>query len=113
MFAGERKFLPRKLATLLNPTALFEILSDSTAKADRGSKWLAYQEIESLRDYVLIAQEEARIEHYARQADGTWNYRMVTGLHASLTLSGVPVTLSLAEIYEDVVFPPSLFEDED
>ena len=110
---GERQFLPRKLAVLLNPTALFEILSDSTAKADRGGKWQAYQEIESLRDYVLIAQNEPRIEHFARQEDGRWLYQSVIGLNASLTLSGVPVTLHLAEIYRNVVFSPTLFEAED
>ena len=110
---GERKFLPRKLAVLLNPTVLFEILSESTAATDRIGKWRAYQEIESLRDYVLIAQKEPRIEHYARQADGRWLYQSVNGLNASLTLSGVPVTLHLAEVYRYVVFPPSLFEDEE
>jgi Uma2 family endonuclease len=101
---GERRLLPRKNAVLLNPTAIFEILSPSTASTDRGEKFLAYQAIESLRDYVLIAQTEARIEHFARQESGFWLPTIAAGLDASLTLSAVPLTLRLAEIYENVNF---------
>ena len=110
---GERRFLPRKNAVLLNPTAIFEILSPSTAKDDRGEKFLAYKEIESLRDYVLIAQNEPRIEHFALQENGLWLPMTALGLDASLTLSAVPVTLRLAEIYRDIVFPPALFVDDE
>ena len=77
---GAEQYHDTRKEVLLNPTALFEILSDSTAKADRGGKWQAYQEIESLRDYVLIAQNEPRIEHFARQDDGRWLYQSVVGL---------------------------------
>ncbi len=69
--------------------------------------------VESLRDYLIIAQNEPRIEHWTRQADGTWKETVALGLDASLTLSGVPVTLHLAKVYRYVVFPPSLLEDED
>ena len=107
---GEMQFHDRKKDVLLNPVVLFEILSPSTAKDDRGDRWRAYQEIESLRDYVLIAQNEARIEHFAWRGAGHWDYRIVMGLDASITLSAVPATLRLAEIYENVVFSPSLFD---
>ena len=110
LVCGEERYHDRKKDVLLNPIALFEILSPLTASDDRGGKWRAYQELESLRDYVLIAQNEPRIEHFARQEDGRWIYHSVLGLESALTLSAVPVTLKLAEIYENVVFPPSLLD---
>ena len=110
---GKPRFLPRKNAVLLNPTAIFEILSPSTAAKDRNEKFTAYKEIESLRDYVLIAQNEARIEHWARQENGTWHETVALGLDTAITLPSTPVTLHLSEIYEDVIFGPSLFDDED
>ena len=68
--------------------------------------------MESLRDYVLIAQNEARIEHFAWREERHWDYRIVTGLDASVTLPAVPVTLQLAEVYRYVVFSPSLFDED-
>lgn len=109
---GERHLLPRRNAVLLNPTAIFEILSPSTTATDRGEKFLAYQGIESLQDYVLISQNEARIEHFARQENGFWHPTTVIGLNAFLTLSAVPLTLHLSEVYERVEFAPSLFDEE-
>ena len=97
---------------LLNPTAIFEILSPLTASTDRGEKFLAYQGIESLRDYVLIAQNEARIEHFARQENGFWLPTVAAGLDASLTLSAVSLTLRSGEIYENVTFAPALPDSE-
>jgi Uma2 family endonuclease len=61
--------------TLLNPQVLFEVLSDSTEDYDRGTKFKNYRSIASLRDYVLVSQEEVLVEHFSRQADGSWVLR--------------------------------------
>ena len=60
---------------LANPTILVEVLSASTEQYDRGLKWEGYQRISSLTDYLLVSQTEARIEHFRRSVNGTWNYR--------------------------------------
>lgn len=60
---------------LVNPTIIVEVLSSSTEQYDRGLKWVGYQRIPSLEDYLVISQAEPRIEHYRRSADGDWNYR--------------------------------------
>ena len=62
---------------LENPMIIVEVLSSSTEKFDRGDKWAAYQRLESLQDYLLVAQAEARIEHFQRQSDGSWRYLFV------------------------------------
>lgn len=59
---------------LLNPTIIVEILSSTTEQYDRGLKWDGYQVLPSLTDYVLVSQERARIEHFARTSDGRWVY---------------------------------------
>jgi Uma2 family endonuclease len=92
------------LDTLLNPTLLMEVLSPSTEQYDRGKKFESYRALGSLRDYVLISQDRPHIEHYVRQNEGTWLFSEVNGLDASLELASVGCTLTLADIYEKVVF---------
>ncbi len=60
---------------ITNPTMLVEVLSPSTEQYDRGLKWDGYQRIAALRDYLLVSQDHARIEHFCREADGSWRYR--------------------------------------
>ena len=60
---------------LRNPDILFEVLSDATESYDRGDKFGMYRSIPSLSHYVLIAQKKVAVEHFAKQPDGTWNYR--------------------------------------
>ncbi len=71
---------------LSNPTMLVEVLSKSTEEYDRGLKWAGYQTIAALADYILVAQAEVRVEHYRRNADRSWTYRVaVAGEHITLT----------------------------
>jgi Uma2 family endonuclease len=71
---------------ITNPSILVEVLSSSTEEYDRGLKWTGYQTIGSLTDYLLVAQAEVRVEHYRRNADGSWTYRTAgPGEHVVLT----------------------------
>lgn len=81
------------------PVLVVEVLSRSTHEIDRGRKWLAYQRIASLRQYVLVSQDEPRVEAYARTPQG-WTYLVVTGLAATVTLEPADTAVPLAEIYE-------------
>ena len=59
---GERRALKMILFdTLLNPTLIVEILSPSTETYDRGEKFEHYQQIASLKDYILISQDEVHV----------------------------------------------------
>jgi Uma2 family endonuclease len=88
-------------ATITNPTVIVEVLSPSTEQDDRGSKWQHYQQLASLREYVLVSQTEPRLEHYRRLASGAWEYREVT--EGTLALE-CGATLQLATLYADL--PP-------
>ncbi|MFL6214820.1 MAG: Uma2 family endonuclease [Blastocatellia bacterium] len=89
---------------LLNPLLIVEVLSPSTASRDFEDKFTAYKALPTFSEYLLVAQDEPRITHYVRQADGTWTREDVAGLDASLTLACVAGMLSLRDIYRDVTF---------
>ena len=63
---GEARFDPGDQGVLLNPSVIVEVLSPSTEAYDRGTKFSHYRKIDSLREYVLIAQDRVRVERYAR-----------------------------------------------
>src|SRR6266480_8138424 len=56
---GKAMFHDEHGDVLLNPTVIFEVLSPSTEKYDRGEKFRRYQQIESLQDYVMVSQDQA------------------------------------------------------
>jgi len=81
-----------------NPGVVVEVLSKSTEQHDRGDKWEDYRSIPSLTDYVLVSQRLARLEHFARESDGSWRYRVVgAGGRLQLTTGAV---LVVDEIFE-------------
>jgi Uma2 family endonuclease len=87
--------------SLLNPVLLFEVLSSSTRKYDRGTKLLLYQQIPSLTDVLLIDQPQHLVEHHHRGPRGGW--KMTSHKRGQVAvLSGV---LQLDEIYD---VPPGL-----
>lgn len=104
VLCGEPQLTDDYLDTLLNPTVLIEVLSPSTAYNDRGMKWYHYQHIESLQEFVMIAQDAPRIEHYVRQEDGRWIFAAVIGLESVIEFSSLGCKLTLAEIYANVTF---------
>lgn len=91
-------------ATVLNPTVIVEVLSESTEAYDRGAKFGHYRSIGVLRSYVLVDQREPHIERYDRMDDGDWRLHDVDGLGLELALPCIGVTVPLAEVYENL--PP-------
>ncbi len=92
--------------TATNPTVLFEVLSPSTEGYDRGTKAEHYRRIESLQAYALLGQDDAHVELYERQADGSWRLTEARGLDESLRLSVLDLELKLADIYDGVELNP-------
>lgn len=99
---GDVKFHDKRKDVYLNPTVIIEVLSDSTAAYDKGDKFLSYQLIESLQEYVLISQEKPLIEKYIRQPDGNWLYSKVEGLKGNIALVSIKCRLRLADVYAKV-----------
>lgn len=87
---------------LLNPTVIMEILSDSTEAYDRGLKFIHYQCLESLREYLLISQKLCLVEHYQRQAGKLWTYSAFRNRDDRADINALRRTLSLKDIYRKV-----------
>jgi len=94
--------------TLLNPLILIEILSPSTEKYDRGKKFAHYRQIESLQNYILISQEEPRIEIFQRQNNDQWLFFFFFLLENSIEIPAINCMLSLTEVYDKVDFNDDL-----
>lgn len=107
---GEPQFEDSHQDTLLNPTLIVEVLSPSTERMDRREKFDCYKMLASLMTYVLIAQDEPRVECFTRQPDG-WRYDNAVGLDASVTLSAIGCTLRLSELYTRLKFPAPETDD--
>ena len=96
---------PEDPNTAVNPVVIAEVLSDSTEAYDRGEKFAHYRRIPSLRDYLLVVQREARIEHYRRNEDDTWTLREVRAPGA-VRLS-IGCELSVEDVYLDPMAEPA------
>ena len=65
---------------------------------------ILYREIESLKEYVMIAPDRASVECYIRQADGRWLLQEYQSLEQTATFESINVTVELSEIYRNVAF---------
>jgi Uma2 family endonuclease len=107
---SDREFDDIDTDAITNPVVIFEVLSKSTERYDRGKKFDLYRELESLREYVLVSQTEAQVERFIRQDDGDWLLTVLKGPEAILKFASFDVSLTLSEIYEDVEFQPEEVE---
>jgi Uma2 family endonuclease len=103
---GEPQFVDENRDTLLNPTVIVEVLSESTENYDRIRKFALYRSLESLQEYVMISSLRVSVERYTRQPDGSWNFIARTNMEDSIHLESIDCHLLLADLYEKVEFPP-------
>lgn len=102
---GEPRFQDSDLDTLLNPTVIVEVLSPSTERMDRGKKFSGYRTLDSLREYVLIDQEQVLVEQYDRQGD-QWVLTALNRLDDRLRLRSIDCEVPLRAIYAKVIPSP-------
>lgn len=93
---------------MLNPKVIIEVLSPTTEKFDRGEKFIRYRNnLPTLTDYVLAAQDYPLIDHFRRGAEdnGEWIFAPVSGLEAVWNLKNLEISIPLADVYDGVEFP--------
>ena len=99
---GEPQFDDDNKDTLINPTLIVEVLSETTKDYDRGGKFAHYRTLSSFLEYILIAQDTPHIEYYTRQPDNRWIFAETSRLEDVVELESIGCTLSLAEVYDKV-----------
>ncbi len=98
------RFMDSHVDTLLNPTFLVEILSPSTEAYDRGRKSEHYRALESLTEYLLLAQDHMHADLFTR-AEGRWVLTEAGGPEDVLDLHSIGCKIKMADLYEDIVLP--------
>jgi Uma2 family endonuclease len=88
------------------PILIVEVTSPSTQEIDRREKLLFYQQMPSVREYVIVEQQKMSIEIHRRQADGRWITYYFTHENADeeIEFQSVELKLPLGEIYRRVKF---------
>lgn len=98
--------------TLTNAILVAEVLSESTEKYDRGIRFGHYRRLDTLQEYLLIAQDRFSVEVFQRQDAGSsagsdaWLLSAAAEREAEVRLASLGITVPLAEIYAGVEFPP-------
>lgn len=87
---------------LINPILVVEVLSKSTQKYDRTGKFDKYKTLESIREYVLIRQDQCYAEVWYKEKPGLWKETIVDDISSVLPLQSVGIELSLLRIYKNV-----------
>ena len=101
---GEADYADDTRDILLNPTVVIEVLSPSTEDYDRGRKFTNYRKIASLRDYVLVAQSEMKVEHHTLKQGEGWLLKEYASVEDTVQLPSIDCTLALSDIYRKVSF---------
>ena len=103
----EPEFADEEFDILLNPTVIIEVLSPTTESRDRGDKLQYYGALERVKDYLLVAQDRIRVDHYVKQSPSEWNLRVYTEAGDKIEIASIGCKLSVAAVYARVNFPPS------
>jgi len=101
---GEPQFEDSELDTLVNPTVLVEVLSQSTERYDRMGKTFYYRTVDSLAEHLLVAQHKMHVEQFVKQPNGEWLLIEYTSPRQEVKLASIDCLLALFEIYDRVTF---------
>jgi Uma2 family endonuclease len=105
VICGEPEYLDEHRDVVTNPKAIIEVLSPTTEAFDRGEKFDRYDFWNpTLTDYLLVSQDQPKIDHFIRQEDGNWTRIVYRGLKSKVILKSIGCTLKLADVYDRITF---------
>ena len=105
VICGSPKVTDEHQDTITNPKVILEILSPSTTGYDYGLKFRLYQLLASFEEYILVSQDEPRVDRYRKTARDRWDLSIYTGLDAVVPIDSLSLSLPLAEIYHGIELP--------
>lgn len=103
---SQRDLDDRTGETMINPQVIVEVVSPGSEGWDRGEKFRRFRKIESLREYLLVAQHVAAVDTYFKDPHGAWALAPSDGLQSVALIRSIGIELRLAEFYAGVQLPP-------
>lgn len=103
VICGQASYTDEQIDTVTNPKLIVEVLSPSTADYDSGGKFRLYKKLESFEEYVLVAQDEVKVEVFRKQSSTLWTIETISGADAVVKLQSVQVEFPLAELYKGIL----------
>ena len=97
-------YFEKRKDTIMNPLLVVEVLSPSTQRHDKTNKFLMYRTLPSLKEYVLVEQDQARVTTFFRNEAQHWEDTDVAGVEQSVRLRSINGEVSLARIYKNINF---------
>lgn len=101
---GKPELLDELFDNLLNPSVIIEVLSPSTESYDRGNKFFTYQQITSLKEYILVDSNSIQIQSIIKKDDGLWKFETINDIKGSLTINTISQQILLSDIYYELTF---------
>lgn len=98
------EFFHEKRQVITNPIVIIEVLSKSTQKYDRTEKFEKYKNIPSLKEYLLVSQNEAAVSAWKKQEENIWEETKTKGKENTTFIHSMDFELKLEEIYDDIYF---------
>lgn len=90
---------------LESPLFIVEVTSPSTAAIDRREKRNAYQQLKSLKEYVIVHQAQRRVELFRKMANGKFaaaEQLIGEGIFTVECLPNGSLTIDFAQLYADL-----------
>ena len=104
VIANEPIYYGKGTTTVLNPCLIIEVASKSTKNYDQGDKFDYYRSLSSLQEYILVEQSRIHVLQHTKTNDHQWLLTEYEEDSQNFSLSILPLSLSLAEVYEGVNF---------
>lgn len=105
MVSEQPEFWQDRHDVIVNPLLIVEVLSPSTRAYDRLGKFELYKFLPSFQEYVLINSDKYTVETRFQEEPNLWRIKTETDIDNSINIRSLGITISMADIYENVVFP--------
>jgi Uma2 family endonuclease len=99
---GDLEMYNKRVDVITNPSLIIEVLSPSTERYDRTTKFQLYRQLPSFKEYVLIATDFPTVETFYREQENYWHIGSAVGIDSSIHLKSIDRTIQLSDIYSKV-----------
>ncbi len=100
----EPQFWKDRRDVIINPLLIVEVLSPSTQAYDRLGKFELYKLLPSFQEYVLVNTDKLSVETRFQEEPNLWRIKMETEIENMVELRSLGVSISMSDIYENIVF---------